>query len=200
MRRGDSWVAVSVLAGILLAMRDSKSIAWGSNWVWPIPEIHLLGGLVYPPVISQEWRASGSPHYGVDLMYERAPGRRSFFVPDVDVPVLAANGGTLWSVERTPRGWAVVIDHGKPFATFYQHLREVDPVIAAGAQGVHHGKWGPPMVIASGQRLGVMGADPLDAAHVRHLHFAVWYQGAGDSASVDPSTEMSKWGRVAWTA
>ena len=138
------------------------------------------------PVVSQEFRGGGpAPHYGVDLMYGR-PG--AYFVPDGAVPVLAARAGALWSVHQTARGWGIVIDHGAfgPFATYYQHLESVAPNIAAAPKGTP---------IAAGTPLGVMGSDPTDGGHVRHLHFAVWYQGFGDSASVDPADAMAGWVR-----
>lgn len=192
--------AVALVVLLLLAMRQ-KSIEWGDGWVWPVPDLNrvtrgVLVGIV-PAVVSQEFRGAGAakPHYGVDLMYRKAarkPGESAFFAPS-GVPVVAARAGELWSVSRTPRGWAIVLDHGKPFATFYQHLESVDSWIAAGVQGVSRS--GQPLRVEAGQRLGVMGYDPMDARKVVHLHFAVWYQGSGDKASVDPAPQMASWGR-----
>lgn len=131
-------------------------------------------------------------------MYRRTVnGRRQYWVPD-GVPVLAARDGTLWSVERTARGWAIVIDHGPPFSTFYTHLESVETDIANGIQGVRRN--GEPLFIPAGRQLGRVGHDPTDANRVRHLHFAVWYQGAGDAASVDPTQDMATWRRLQWRA
>ena len=171
-----------ILALILLAM-SKKTLPWGTGWSWPIPQLEMSGAMLLP-AISQEYRGGGaSPHYGLDLMYGR-PG--AYFVPAGAVPVLAARAGALWSVHRTARGWGVVIDHGAPWATYYQHLESVVPELESAPRGTP---------IAAGQPLGVMGSDPLDGGHVRHLHFAVWYQGHGDAASVDPADAMSGWVR-----
>lgn len=197
-RRDDSWWLVAASLIVLAMSEDNKSIPWGSGWVWPIPDLKIRTGAAagsYRAALSQEWRPSGAGvnpvagHYGVDLMYRSGSPPPAFFVPE-GVPVLAARAGTLWSVQRTPRGIAVVIDHGKPFATFYQHLESADASILDGVRGTP---------IAAGQRIGTVGIDPLDAARIRHLHFAVWWQGSGDAASVDPAPVMSTWGRSSWT-
>lgn len=193
-----------VIAGlILLAMLGKRSnhIVWGGGWVWPIPDIRQPDGAVDRAVISQEFRGAGdsSPHYGVDLMYRNRLPPPTFTAPS-GTPILAARDGVLWSVERAARGWNVVLDHGPPWATFYQHLETVSPDILAGLQGKHviTGSGKRPMAIPAGRVLGTMGADPLDAGHVRHLHFAVWHNGAGDRASVDPSDVMYAWRRTQW--
>lgn len=173
---------------ILLAMSKTGSVPWGEGWVWPIPAIEMAGRVIMP-VVSQEFRGGGAhPHYGVDLMYARAP--REFYVPDGPVPIVAARDGALWSVTKTARGWAVVLDHGPPFATFYQHLSSIDPVLEGAARGAR---------IQAGQPLGIMGSDPLDSGHVRHLHFAVWLNGSGDRASIDPERAMRAWRRPHFT-
>jgi murein DD-endopeptidase MepM/ murein hydrolase activator NlpD len=115
-------------------------------------------------------------------------GPAGYFVPDGAVPVLAARDGKLWSIQRTARGWGIVLDHGPPWATYYQHLDSVSPDVAAMQRGAP---------IRAGQPLGVMGSDPTDGGHVRHLHFAVWYQGHGDQASVEP--DMRTWRVAAFT-
>lgn len=184
----DDWLVIGGL--ILLAMSNKgASIPWGQGWVWPIPAIEMAGRTLMP-VISQEFRGAGSakPHYGVDLMYMRAP--RRFYVPDGQVPIVAARDGALWSITQTARGWAVVLDHGPPFATFYQHLQSIDPALVGAMRGTP---------IAAGQPLGIMGSDPLDGGHVRHLHFAVWFNGSGDRASVDPERAMRSWRRPHFT-
>lgn len=198
--------ALVVGALILLAMsKSNQAIQWGEGWVWPIPDVHI-GPVSMRAVISQEYRSGGNSHYGVDLMYRNPAPPPTFVVPE-RVPAVAAKDATLWSVQRTARGWSIVLSHGRPFATFYQHLSEVDPVIADGVQGVtlHGGRdtsgvAREPLAVRAGQHLGLVGADPTDASHVRHLHFAVWYQGAGDAASIDPAAAMATWGRVQWTA
>jgi murein DD-endopeptidase MepM/ murein hydrolase activator NlpD len=198
----ETMFVLAVLAMSVMIKSGKRDVPWGGGWVWPLPDIVRTSlGMpieVVPAVVSQEFRGGGArPHYGVDLMYQRTVrGQRQYWVPD-GVPVLAARDGVLWSVERTARGWAVVIDHGPPFATFYTHLAVVDQDIANGVQGVRRN--GEPLPIAAGRRLGLVGYDPTDARKVRHLHFAVWYNGAGDAASVDPTSDMATWRRMQWT-
>jgi murein DD-endopeptidase MepM/ murein hydrolase activator NlpD len=161
----------------MLKVRDA--VDWGGGWVWPVPD-DVRDGERHPAIISQEFKRPA--HLGVDLMY-RWPGTRYFAPPDT--PVLAARNASVWSVTRGPRGIAVVLDHGVPFATFYQHLASVQ--VVKGQQ------------VVAGEQIGVMGADPTDLQNVRHLHFAVWYKGNGDNSSVDPAAAMASWRRVDWT-
>jgi murein DD-endopeptidase MepM/ murein hydrolase activator NlpD len=170
-----------MLVALLLAFMGMKR--WGKGWAWPVPDLVTeLGHL--PALVSQEFRRGGpAPHLGVDVMYRGADG--VWFAPE-GTPVLAARDGVVWSTGQTARGWNVVVDHGAPWATFYQHLA-ARPIVRAGQR------------VKAGEHLGVMGADPTDPQGLRHLHFAVWYRGHGDAASVDPGGEMSSWERSRWT-
>lgn len=187
-------VAGTAAAMVVLRMMNNRpSPAWGTGWTWPIPDLMLdppRADSIVRAAISQEFRDHGSPHFGVDLMYRSVSDSRSvaghWFAPS-GTPVVAARSGTIWSVDESPRGWMIVIDHGPPWATFYQHLEKVSPGIAKGAR------------VEAGHQLGIMGSDPTDPDHVRHLHFAAWYHGAGDSASVDPAQAMIGWPRWHWT-
>jgi len=179
-----------------------SSIPWGVGWGWPVPRATFTDGTSYAPVVSNPF-ASG-PHYGVDVMYQRTStadklatfppgtsnGSRNYFAPP-GTPILAAKDARVWSVIRSSRGWGVVLDHGKPFATFYQHLDAVAfPVHAMGY------KLGTKTIttVKAGETLGTMGGDPSQGSQaLRHLHFAVWYQGHGDAASVDPAAVMAGW-------
>ena len=185
-----------------MAQRD-----WSSWWAWPLPILTLpAGGGDFRPVISQEWKVG---HYGVDLMYRRkvpgivdkvawppgtTNGSVNHFCPP-GTPVLAAKRGKVWSVERTKRGIAVVLDHGPPWATFYQHLdtcnlpwtRRGKPLDGSVGREVE-----------MGAAIGTAGADPLDGQKLRHLHFACWYKGAGDAASVNPQPGIDRWGARNW--
>lgn len=184
MARRDG--AVYVIGGlILLAMANERNrIDWGIGWLWPIPDLMNPADAtqLIPARISQEYRATGVPHRGVDLMWQQAG---QWFAPE-GIPVAAARPGRVWSVDRSPRGWEIVIDHGPPWATYYQHVAEVYPGIVKGA------------TVDAGTLLGTMGVDPTDPQHVRHLHFAVWFKGSGDTASVDPAEAMVKWARWQW--
>jgi murein DD-endopeptidase MepM/ murein hydrolase activator NlpD len=190
-------LAIAAGAFLTLIMTTMTPIAWGDGWTWPIPDLDYgdsaRGPTRVPAEVSQEFRSAAPTHYGVDLMYRHLGAANSgarWYAPQ-NVPVVAARAGALWSVTRTARGWAVVVDHGPPWATFYLHLATLDDAITGAAQ---HGA----SPIAAGQRIGTMGADPLDPEHVTHLHFAAWYRGAGDSASVDPAHAMSTWHRHMW--
>lgn len=151
----------------------TNSINWSGAWVWPVPNSKTVG----PAIISQEFHAPA--HMGVDIMYRRG-GTHEWIAP-VGTPILAARDGTVWSTGETARGHNVVLDHGPPWATFYQHMTEV--LVNKGDR------------VVAGQRIGTMGADPTDAQGLRHLHFETWYQGDGKHA-VDPGKAMIGWGRV----
>jgi hypothetical protein len=85
---------------------------------------------------------------------------------------------------QTPRGFAVVIDHGpSKVATFYQHLEKLLVTPTANAKAGQH--------VHAGQPIGIVGADPLDAEHLKHLHFELWL--GGPSNATDPSALMRGW-------
>lgn len=171
----------------------------GETWVWPLPS---WSG--YPPAISDgfgTWRTDASgkriQHMGVDLMYARRGARDQVaafpprtphgsagsFMPDA-VPVLAVRDASVWSAARTSRGYAVVLDHGPPWATFYQHMSEM---FVEATQRARSGQR-----VRAGDVLGYVGADPLDGEGLMHLHFEVWYRG-GPSAAIDPDPLMRSW-------
>jgi hypothetical protein len=114
-------------------------------------------------------------------------GATRFVMPDALVAV-AASDGIVWSASQTPRGFAVVIDH-KPTkaATFYTHLEKLLVKPTANAQSGER--------VRAGQPIGVIGADPLDSEHLKHLHFELWLGGPSDR--VDPSLVMRGWDVVA---
>ena len=164
------------------------------QWGWPVPRWEGR-----PPVISDGF---GSPrpdmkHMGVDIMFARIAtdpfpvgtpnGTRGFVMPDAWMAV-AAGDGILWSSGHTPRGFAVVIDHG-PVATFYTHLDTLFvPQIRPPTKGLSPAKIIP---IKAGQPLGVIGGDPQTRQRIRHLHFELWRGGPGDA--VDPAPLMKTW-------
>jgi len=181
-----------------------RRVSWpAEGWVWPVGQVRVRGR-VYRPVITSGFgdiRAEG-PHGGVDIVYPRRDtkdlidlyppgtpnGGARWFAPP-GAPIVAARAGKVWSVEQTPKGWAVVLDHGKPFATFYQHMET--PALEPHEKGVNTRTGGETHVNA-GRVLGFMGYSPQDPQRVRHLHFAVWYEGTNDE-SVDPEQAMRSW-------
>lgn len=150
------------------------------RWVWPVgvwsnrkPEIS--DGFYS---LRRQPRSDLSiQHDGVDIMYRRRPGDRwrsgtpngtqNYVMPDHRA-ALAASDGVVWSAANTPRGWTVVIDHHpRKLATYYTHLSKLLVT--------------PKQPVSAGTPIGVIGADPLDARHVLHLHFEVWRGGKIDS-------------------
>ena len=102
---------------------------------------------------------------------------------------LAASDGVVWSAMQTPRGFAVVIDHGPAkVATFYTHLEKLLVTPTANAQG-RAARSRRSAASASSAR------DPLDAEHLKHLHFELWLGGPNDA--IDPAPVMRGWEIVA---
>lgn len=199
---------ILLLVGVAVLGKSSNGIP-ASGWVWPMPTISV-DGQEYRPVISSGWGTprAGVPsgHRGVDILYRRksvtdrqdypskgASGSAMFFCP-AGVPVFAARDGVIWSTSKTSRGYAVVIDHGKPWASFYQHLSQV--VFPGHARGV--GPNGKPTQVKAGDIIGIVGGDPSVPPHLRHLHFALWEAGT-DASAVDPEQAMGTWPRMPWT-
>ena len=162
--------------------------------MWPVPQWNGRA-----PTISDGFgspRGNGQKHMGVDLMFAREPsdtlkagtpnGTAHFVMPD-GMTALAAADGVVWSAMKTPRGFAVVIDHGPlKVATFYQHLEKLLVTETANAKSGER--------VRAGQPIGVIGADPLDGEHLKHLHFEFWRGGPKDA--VDPAPLMRAWETV----
>ncbi len=166
------------------------------RWVWPVPRWNGRA-----PVISDGFtsmRPGGIRHGGVDVMYARTladpwkpgtpNGSAHHVMPDGIVAVAAADG-VAWSAMQTPRGFAVVIDHAPPAkaSTFYTHLEKLLVTPTANAKAGER--------VRAGQPIGIIGADPLDKEHLKHLHFELWLGGPNDR--VDPSNVMRGWDTVA---
>lgn len=161
------------------------------RWVWPVPRWNGRR-----PIISDGFdsKRPGLPrHGGVDLMFARTPAdtfkpgtpnaSRHYVMPDGLVAV-AASDGAVWSAGPTPRGYAVVIDHSPTkAATFYAHLEKLL------VKPTEHGK--SRERVRAGQPIGTIGFSPLDAEHLKHLHFELWLGGPNDR--VDPSIVMTGW-------
>jgi hypothetical protein len=164
------------------------------TWVWPLAELERRR-----PVISDGW---GSPrdrgarrHRGVDLMYRRdarldarrppgSPNGSAGHVMGDGVPVVAVHDGVVWSAGWTPRGFSVVLDHGRAIgATYYTHLQRL------GVQPTEKARSGQRVI--AGQAIGAVGADPMDRRGLKHLHFAFWRGGPDDA--IDPAPLMATW-------
>lgn len=200
----DELIAALALGALMLG---SVRLDWGDGWAWPLPSIRVEGR-TYPATISDGLgspRPGGRRHDGVDVDYQRSSrsdlvtryppgtssGTRGFFAPP-GVPVLAARAGRVWSAGRTARGIMVVIDHGKPWSTLYQHLDST--TLSRHARGLDVGT-GTPTLVRAGDVLGVMGADPVQGTRAfRHLHFETWHEGK----PVDPASAMATWARPSY--
>ncbi len=121
------------------------------------------------------------PHYVTSAIYKADHGSKGYEVPE-GTPVMAARAGVVWSAALGSRGHAVVIDHGRPYATFYQHLANLK--VKKGDQ------------VVAGQELGACGYSPIDSQGIRHLHFALWVGGASEHA-VDPEPYVRAWAVLA---
>jgi murein DD-endopeptidase MepM/ murein hydrolase activator NlpD len=171
-----------------------------SDWYWPVPVVGERRPVISDGADSWRTAADGSrfPHGGVDIMFRRASrddlvdvfppgspnGSRGFYMPD-KVYALAASRGAVWLSGWTPKGYAVVLDHGTR-ATFYAHLSKlfVDETRRARSG----------QLVEAGQPLGVVGYSPLDAKKLKHLHFEVWR--GGSSNKLDPEPLMRAWGLI----
>jgi hypothetical protein len=142
------------------------------QWGWPVPRWDGRA-----PVISDGFGSPrpGMRHMGVDIMFARIAsdpfpvgtpnGTKGFVMPDAWMAV-AAGDGILWSSGHTPRGFAVVIDHGT-VATFYTHLDTLFvPQVKPPTKGLSPAKVIP---IKAGQPLGVIGGDPQTPQRIKHL-------------------------------
>lgn len=216
----DETLWLLLLGGaVIMANESGERPVWGSGWHWPVPDLISSGGSRFPAVITQEFK--GPKHAGVDMMLSRRsdngqvvisgfdPGKKAadgittdatksgrFFAPR-GTPILAARDAVVWSVTPTVNGIMVVLDHGKPWATFYGHL---ETTVLERTQNAKSGQR-----VRAGDEIGTMGAglntDPrkglVDGEHLRHLHFEAWYKGARNAA-VDPAQAMATWERSAW--
>jgi hypothetical protein len=189
------------LAALLLSRERAREAAILTKHQ---PDERLLDGFVWPvpawkgrqPVISDGFHSMRGErrHNGVDILFKRLPtdtfrpgspnGSRMFVMPD-GIEAIAAADGELWSALWTSHGFAVVIDHKPlPFSTFYTHLeRLLVPPTSPGTKTKRK--------IRAGEPLGIIGYSPLDAAKLKHLHFALWRGGPKDP--IDPAPEMKKW-------
>jgi murein DD-endopeptidase MepM/ murein hydrolase activator NlpD len=200
--------AGAVVATLAARPRRSHATSDGGAWLWPVPSLNGR-----PPVISSGWgspRKDGKgghrPHRGVDIMYRRKsrselvdrfpPGTPNgsplHFMPDF-IPVFAARDGEVWSAKLTSRGYAIVLDHGKPWATYYQHLEHMFVMPTEKRKGR------APERVRAGEVLGYIGASPRDSEGLKHLHFEVW-KGGGPEAAIDPEAMMLRdWLVMPWT-
>lgn len=216
----DETLWLLLLGGaVIMANEATEKPVWGSGWHWPVPDLISNGGSRFPALITQEFK--GPKHAGCDIMLSRRSDNGQVVIAgfnagqkaadgitrDVTMsgrafapkgtPILAARDAIVWSVTPTVNGIMVVLDHGKPWATFYGHL---ETCVLERTQSAKSGQR-----VRAGDEIGTMGAglntDPrkglVDGEHLRHLHFEAWYKGARNAA-VDPAPAMATWERATW--
>lgn len=110
--------------------------------------------------ITQEFKPGR--HVGVDIA---VPGA----LTSAHAAVVACADGRVAKVYQAPNGGAVLLSHGS-WTSAYLHMTDV--LVRLGE------------VVAAGDRIGTMGADPTDPEGVVHLHFQVAESGQG---AVDPA-------------
>jgi murein DD-endopeptidase MepM/ murein hydrolase activator NlpD len=115
--------------------------------------------------ITQEFSAH---HVGVDVS---VPGQ----LQTAKATVRAIAAGRVAAAAQGSRGWAVLLDH-EDWASGYLHL-------AGLAEGIVDGA-----LVKAGQALGPMGADPLDAERIVHLHLQI----APGGHAVDPAPYLAR--------
>jgi murein DD-endopeptidase MepM/ murein hydrolase activator NlpD len=177
-----------------VAPNKSYLVQLTGRWGWPVPRWQGRA-----PVISDGYGSPrpGMTHKGVDLMFGRISsdafpttgpnGSKLFVMPDI-WPAVAASDGVLWSAGPTLRGYAVVIDHGT-VATFYQHLSAlIVPETKPPTPDTPRDKL---ITIKAGQPLGIIGGDPSNPPHLKHLHFELWPR--GPESATDPRPYMKTW-------
>jgi murein DD-endopeptidase MepM/ murein hydrolase activator NlpD len=95
---------------------------------------------------------------------------------------IAASDGKVWQADWSPKGFQVVIDHGS-VVTYYAHLENL--FVTPSERGKSNQR------VVAGQPLGFIGASPLDAEHLKHLHFEIWLGGPTDK--IDPEKLIYRW-------
>jgi murein DD-endopeptidase MepM/ murein hydrolase activator NlpD len=170
----------------------ASDVPLSGRWAWPLGIWNGRHPEISDGFDGKRRTSTGTliPHGGVDLMYRRQPadtwpvgspnGSRGYVMPEHRA-ALAASGGVVEFAAHTPRGWSVVIDHQHAkVATYYTHMSELLVI--------------PHQAVSSGQPIGLVGADPLDAAHLKHLHFELWR--APSRVHFDPQPFMRTWDQL----
>ena len=157
-----------ILLGYFLLTRSNVRTGLDTTLLrWPV---RVLGADGIPlegrggSAITQEYRPP--EHFGVDIAVPCAfVGAKAW--------VCAVAAGTVVRAARGDRGNAVLIDPGD-WASGYLHLADLD--VRAGQR------------VTAGQKLGRMGADPLDQQRIVHLHLQL----APGGHTVDPEPYLRK--------
>jgi len=173
-----------------------------TTWVFPVPTLgdrraQISDGWGSPRTLPDGTRIA---HLGADIMFRRRSardliavyrpgtvnGERWYFMPD-NVPALAASAGVVKFAKSTPVGFTVIVQHPTGWATYYTHMTSL--TVSTGD------------TVAAGQPIGIIGGNPADGVHLKHLHFELWKHGTR-AGVVDPMPYLVAWPHVAipdWT-
>jgi murein DD-endopeptidase MepM/ murein hydrolase activator NlpD len=161
------------------------------GWIWPLAALADRKPVISDGFGSPRTGIKGRTHLGVDVMYPRlakgeladkyppgSPNGSTWdFVPD-ETSALAVTAGLVIRAGLQSRGHAVTLKHTNGSATFYTHMEQL--FVRAGD------------VVKTGQPIGIVGADPLDGEHLKHLHFELWPDGT-EATAIDPAPFMKGW-------
>jgi murein DD-endopeptidase MepM/ murein hydrolase activator NlpD len=170
VKRAELTYLLLGVGGYLLMRRSHVPTSLDTTQLhWPVRV--LAGATTYLPGrggsrITNEFKPG--VHVGVDIA---VPAQLTSARADV-VAVAAGKVVRAW---RHERGWAVLLSH-EDWASGYLHLAELDDAIADGK------------AVAAGQRLGPMGADPMDPERIVHLHLQL----APGGEVVDPTQYLAQ--------
>ena len=82
-----------------------------------------------------------------------------------------------------------------PSADPLRVIEEIEDIIGIPAQDAIYASAKTGERVRAGQPIGVIGADPLDGQHLKHLHFEIWLGGPNDA--IDPAPLMHAWESIA---
>ena len=199
-RNNDTIGAAERVAGTSTALGITSAVT--NAWVFPVPSLgdrkaEISDGWGSPRILPDGTQIT---HLGADIMFRRRSsrdliavykpgtvnGEKWYFMPD-SVPALAASAGVVQFAARTPVGSTVVVRHPTGWATYYTHMASL--AVSTGD------------VVAAGQPIGIIGGNPADSVHLKHLHFELWKNGTR-AGVLDPKPYLDTWPHVAindWT-
>jgi hypothetical protein len=186
----------SVEVEAMSSTAPGTSSAPTSAWVFPVPTLGDREAVISDGWASPRTLPDGTTvkHLGADIMFRRRStreliavykpgtvnGERWYFMPD-NVPVLAAAAGEVRFAKWTAVGFTVIIRHPTGWATYYTHMSSLS--VSEGDS------------VEAGQPIGIIGGNPADGVHLKHLHFELWKQGTRAGA-VDPKPYLDAWPHI----
>lgn len=128
------------------------------------------------------------PTYGLNC----PNGTGDHFMPD-RVPVFAVRDGEITYAAKEGHAYAMVIDHGNGWATFYGHLEHM-----FASETTIKGRRRCTQRVKAGDILGWVGS-PNERGFKR-LRFELWtFDEDGELSAVNPRGELSRWRALPWS-